>query len=307
MPPLSESEVTTDKSIGPNDIISVRGQYLYKRDRTRFFMKGIAFPVSVVERDSDDYNATAWIGILHQLKSLDLEYNTVRMYRMDPAIDYSEFFHAAASLGVYVLVPLTAPYGDGDLDRDTAAPGCYPRRLFEYGVSCLQNYLRYSNVLAGVLANEVMNAQHESWLAAPCIKAYGRDLKRYVKQHNLRPLPLIYAAQHSGIGVQIGDVTTMWLTLNYLTCRSSDSSNGMPSDLPSAAEAVDIFGVNVESWCSSQGSFVFNEDGRSASPYYSLWLGLHQSTVPLVFTEMGCSHVQFDRDNGLQKAGGTRD
>lgn len=301
MPTTSDAD-----AIGPNDIISVRGPYLYQRDGTRFFVKGVAFPVSVVET----YNATAWVGILQQLNSLmGLEhYNTVRIYRMDPGIDYSEFFRAAAKLGVYVLVPLTAQWGDGVMDRRVPAPGCYDRKLFEYGVACLRNYLRCPNVLAGLLANEVMDSRQDSWRAAPCIKAYGRDLKLYMRRHNMRPLPLIYAAQHSGIG-QVGDVGTMWLTLNYLTCSDGggkSSSNLLLQDASSSPPPpVDIFGVNVESWCSSRASFVFNEDG-SASSYYSLWLGLHQSTVPLVFTEMGCSHVQFDRDNGLHTPEGTR-
>jgi hypothetical protein len=307
MPP-SDTTVHNDP-IGPNDIISVNGQYLYKRDGTRFFVKGIAFPVSIVAT----YNATAWVDVLKQLHALDLAYNTVRIYRMDPALDYSEFFHAAASLGVYVIVPLTAESGPGVLARTRPAPDCYDNRhLFDYGVACLDNFLQYPNVLAGVLGNEVMNT-HDSWTAAPCIKAYGRDLKLYMQRNNRRPLPLIYAAQHSGIGAKVGDVGTMLLTLNYLTCKSqtrtkSDTSALVDEDLSSSSPVIDIFGVNVESWCSSQqDSFMFNEDGTSASSYYSLWLGLHQSTVPLVFTEMGCSHAQFDRDNGLATPQGTRD
>ena len=285
--------------IGPNDVVSVQGQYLYNRDGSRFFMKGIAFPVSVFE----SYNATAWIGILRQLAALDLEYNTVRVYRMDPSIDYAEFFETAASLGIYVIVPLTGSSGGAILDRGKAAPHCYTADLFEYGRASLENYLRHPNVLAGMLANEVMNNE-DSWKAAPCIRAYARDLKLYMRLHAYRRLPLIYAAQHSGIGGAGGDVSTMWLTLNYLTCKSSSISGNTPmATLPSS---VDVMGINVESFCSSQESFVFNEDGDAGS-YYSLWLGLHQSTVPLVFTEMGCSHSQFDRDNGLGTPGGIRD
>ncbi|KAL9180496.1 hypothetical protein ACHAXT_010949 [Thalassiosira profunda] len=288
------SSPSKSKAIGPNDVVTVHGQHLYTSDGARFMMKGIAFPVSAKE----SYNATAWIGILEQLHSFGLAYNTVRVYEMDPKIDYSEFFAAAASYGVYVIVPLTARAGHGVLSRDASAPKCYKRGLYEYGVAALQNYLQYPNVLGGLLANEVMNTE-ASWSAAPCIKAYARDLKGVMRRRNMRPLPLIYAAQHSGIG-QIGDVGTMWLTMNYLTCIGG---NG---DAPGSSSSIDVFGVNIESWCSSRQSFVRHEDG-SAGSYYSLWLGLHQSTVPLVFTEMGCSHMLFDRDNGLHTPEGTRD
>jgi Glucanosyltransferase len=318
--------------IGPNDIITVQGQYLYNRDGTRFFMKGIAFPVS--SNIEQPYNATAWIGILQQLHTLHLDhYNTVRIYRMDPSINYSAFFHAAAALGIYIIVPLTAETGPGVLSRDADAPTCYRRALLRYGASCLQNYLQYPNALAGLVANEVMNSR-DSWNAAPCIKAYARDLKIYMKfqlGNGYRPLPLIYAAQHSAIWSNVGNVGTMLLTLNYLTCKSSSlspsndndhhnqqlnvmsssssSSSSQSSSSSSSSEPpIDIFGVNVESWCSSLNTFVFNEDGKSAGSYYSLWLGLHDSTVPLVMTEMGCSHAQFDKDNGRgMVTGGTRD
>ncbi|KAL7490517.1 hypothetical protein ACHAWT_000218 [Skeletonema menzelii] len=304
----SSSSNTVKKSIGPNDIISVHGQYLYKPDGSRFFMKGIAFPVPLEQL----YNSTSWIDILTQLDALKLEYNTVRIYSMDPTIDYSDFFHAAAKLGVYVIVPLTGRSGDGVLDRNKAAPKCYTRQLYEYGISAINNYLRYSNVLAGLIANEVMNAE-DTWSAAPCIKAYARDIKLYMKGRNMRPLPMLYAAQHSGIGSE-GEVGMMWLTLNYLTCSggSGDVSKRRIASAASAPSApddasIDMFGVNIESWCSSKQSFVYEEDGKSAGSYYSLWLGLHQSTVPLIFTEMGCSHTLFNRDNGLHTSGGTRD
>ena len=267
------------------DIVTIDGKYLVKQDGSRFLMKGIGFPISIME----GYNATAWIGILHQLESLELDYNTVRIYDMDPSVDYSEFMNEAASLGVYVIVPLTASKGDGVLDRDKVAPKCYSRKLFKYGVSCLDNYLQYPNVVGGLLGNEVVNTL-ETWPAAPCVKAYGRDLKSYMQEKG-RSLPLIYAAQHSGIGAAYSADDVMKITMQYLTCGEA---------------AIDVFGVNIESWCSSQASFEHDEDGEVGS-YYSLWKSMQDSKIPLIFTEMGCSHDYFDKDNGLQDKYGTRD
>lgn len=177
------------------------------------------------------------------------------------------------------------------LDREKAAPKCYPRKLFNYGVSCLHNYLQFPNVLAGLLANEVVD-RIESWPAATCVKAYGRDLKLYMEESGLdRPLPLIYAAQHSGIGAAFSVDEAMQVTMDYLTC-----------DQP----AIDVFGVNIESWCSSLATFERDEDGEEGS-YYSLYQNMRASTIPLVFTEMGCSHDHFDKDNGLRDRDGTRD
>ncbi len=129
--------------ITAKDTIVVRGKHLYKRDGSRFSIRGIAFPTSSV-----DYNATSWLAILKQLRELDLQFNTVRLYRMDPLkVDYSEFIEGAAELGVYIIVPLTDAEGGGVLDRTLAAPKCYKKSLFNYGASALKVYLQHPNVL----------------------------------------------------------------------------------------------------------------------------------------------------------------
>lgn len=271
-------------------IVSARGNYLYQEDGTRFFVKGMAFPVPLKPHD---YNETAWIGILRQLKvDLKLDINTVRLYRMDPSVDYSGFFDYAASVGVYVIVPLTSASGDGNLDREKPAPKCYPCKLFQYGVASLRNYMQYPNTLAGVVGNEVINSL-PSWLTAPCVKAYVRDLKSYMARDMNRSLPLLYTAQNSGYGASVTADQAMFLTANYLTCTSDAKDDS----------SIDIFGVNIESWCSSTGTFETNDDGSIGS-YYSLWKTLHNTSAALVLAEMGCPQSLFNRDNGLQR---TRD
>ena len=163
-------------------------------------MKGIAFPVPLKPHD---YNETAWIGILRQVKvDLKLDINTVRLYQMDPSVDYSGFFDYAASVGVYVIVPLTPDSGAGVLDRDKPAPKCYMHNLFQYGVASLRNYMQYPNTLGGVVGNKVINSL-PSWLTAPCVKAYVRDLKSYMARDMDRSLPLLYTAQNSGFGASV--------------------------------------------------------------------------------------------------------
>jgi Glucanosyltransferase len=266
--------------IGPNDIVTVHGKYLVKQsDGSRFIVKGIAFPVSL-----NPYNARGWQAVLYQLHEAAPEVNTIRVYSMDPTIDYSAFFHTAAKLGIYILVPLTSADGHGVLDRNVAAPFCYSSRLFDYGRASVDNYGQYPNALAGVIANEVMNSLL-TWQAAPCILAYARDLKAYHSR-----LPLMYTAQHDSIGAAISASQAMKLTMDYLTC-----------DLDSA---IDIFGINIESWCSSTQQFDVNEDG-SVGTYKAVHDELANATRPVMFSEMGCSLTYFNKDNGLAK--GARD
>jgi hypothetical protein len=286
------------RPIGQNDTVSVQGRYLvYDNDPDRrFLMRGIAFPTTT--RSDAEYNLDGWMAVLDQLSDLT-DINTIRVYRMNCTHqnDYSTFINHAAELGIYVIVPLTAPTGGGVLDRKKKAPACYPRRLYEYGKACVNKFLKFPNVVAGVIGNEVMNSL-ETWFSAPCIKAYARDLKLYMvnykEKHDVSrrsALPLLYAAQHDSMTAAILTQEAMQMTLGYLACvDDADNFSG-----------IDIFGINVESWCSSLQTFHYNEDGITETSYYSLWQTFQNVSIPLIFSEMGCSKNLFNRDNGLQR------
>jgi len=282
--------------IGPNDVVTVKGKYLVKKNGKRFIMKGIAFPVPI---NPNEYNEQGWIAVLHQFHDLGLKYNTIRLYRTDPNIDYSGFFNEAANLGIYVIVPLTGAEGSGVLDRNKVAPNCYNPWLFGYGVDSLENFMRFPNILAGVIGNEVINTL-EAWHSAPCLKAYGRDLKNYMADQNYdrTPLPLVYAAQNAAFNAAVSVNHGLRVTHEYLTCTREGSAIDNIG-------AIDLFGVNVESWCSSKDTFDETEKGTEGT-YHSLWNDTHNATLPLIMTEMGCSHIDYNKDNGLSK-NGTRD
>ena len=97
-----------------------------------------------------------------------------------------------------------------------------------------------------------------AWKAAPCIKAYVRDLKLYMEENMDQSLPLVYTAQDNGIGAAVTAPEAMRLTANYLSCRRNKGDS-----------SIDVFGINVESWCSLTGTFKENDDG-SEGTYYSL-------------------------------------
>mmetsp|Transcript_5450 Transcript_5450/g.11592 ORF Transcript_5450/g.11592 Transcript_5450/m.11592 type:complete len:574 (+) Transcript_5450:91-1812(+) len=369
--------------ITPKDTIHVHGKHLYRTTDTTstpFTIRGIAFPTppEIYNPSTHGYNATTWLAILRQLRlppkkkevspiqdsnsgnsshpdiiteteaqnegGLGLNFNTIRLYRMYPdQIDYSEFLEGAAALGIYVIVPLTSAFGHGVLDRTSPAPKCYHPHLFHYGARALKKYLKYPNVLAGMVGNEVMNDE-KAWKAAPCVRAYARDLKLYmarmVEEGVLeRTLPLMYAGQDSSMigGADTDPNEVMKLTVDYLSCveygksvvvvnseedvdvgsvskqvalRASGSAGGGSwnfEDHKFGESPIDIFGLNVESWCSSTQTFEYNSDGTIGT-YYSLWKALKKSSVPIIFSEMGCPHSHFDRDDLERKTKeGTRD
>uniref|UniRef100_A0A7S1CU88 Glycoside hydrolase family 5 domain-containing protein n=1 Tax=Skeletonema marinoi TaxID=267567 RepID=A0A7S1CU88_9STRA len=315
--------------ITAEDTVVVRGKHLYKRDGSIFTIRGVAFPTPPEDDVGVFYNSSAWLDILKQLRELDLQFNTVRLYRMDPLkVDYSEFIEGAAELGVYIIVPLTAASGGGVLDRTLPAPKCYKKSLFNYGANALYQYLKHPNVLGGVVGNEVMNDE-TSWLAAPCVRSYARNLKlfmdRLVQEKIVqRTLPLIYAAQDSSVlgGAEMDSDTIVKLTADYLTCGETGKgtivadvagdeamTHGMQhfSENRFGMSPIDIFGINIESWCWSRQDYYYNPDG-SLGAYFSLWKALQATSVPVIFSEMGCPHQLFDRDDPLHRnVEGTRD
>jgi len=346
------------------DRVIVKDNYLvYQKDPSRrFFVKGIAFPVAPIHEhknndDHDDeyssfYNAKGWIAILRQLRKASPHINTIRLYELYDVHDYSEFFHEAARLGFYLVLPLTSGQAStgGILNRNKPAPHCYTEDLYHYGTTIVDSILlnttsiansivsTYPNILAAVLGNEVMNSL-PAWQAAPCILAFGRDLKRHAlstlqqqtfqtdheedlirRLHDLLP-PFMYATQHDGIGAAVSPAEMVQWTLEYMaTCAANNHILVRSSDQP--ISVIDIFGINIESWCSSEQQFGVNSDGtigtyldlyQQLAALQSIQIGNDSNNeteshgtpvqVPILFSEVGCSKQLFNRDNGLRTPG----
>jgi hypothetical protein len=167
-----------------------------------------------------------------------------------------------------------------------------------------------------------------SWRAAPCVRSYARNLKLFMDQLVddgvvQRTLPLIYAEQDSSVlgGAETNSDTIVKLTADYLTCAETGKGTiveDVAGDGPThgirhfkenrfGISPIDIIGINIESWCSSTQDFWYNPDGTRGS-YFSLWSALQETSVPVIFTEMGCPHKLFDRDDPEHKTvAGTRD
>ena len=104
----------------------------------------------------------------------------------------------------------------------------------------------------------------------------------------------MYAAQDSATigGATVDKDEVMKLTVDYLTCVEGSAAE--------EEKPIDIYGVNIESWCSSTQDYYQNPDG-TVGTYYSLWQSLRQSSIPIIFSEMGCPHSQFDKDDLKRK------
>lgn len=317
MPPLPPNPPTpippSFKTVNP---IIVRGNFLYDSvTGDRFFAKGVAynprnehydksFGQSVkVENWTDhcvpgrpkggewtytedviaDEHEDVWSVDLEAIA--DLGANTVRLYNVDPQNNHSKFMEKALSLGLYVIVPLNGK--DWGYLPAFASPNCYTQEIegygnvgvnaFSFAKQVVQEFSRYNNTLLLTVANELAQNDKNGWSAFPCVKALTRDVHRYQAEcgQTMRRVPLIYSDVDMGAGDR-GEVAA------YLTCELDDED-----------DAVDVYGLNVYSWCDEVYPGAGKADNFQYSPYYEIQKDFKDISVPFLFTEFGCNLGAF--------------
>lgn len=264
-----------------SNVIEVRGNSLYDSVTNRSFSgKGIAFP-NVGENVSD------WINVLHRINNLSSEINLVRIYSPPTCALNSDcfvpFIQEADALGVYLLVPGSGvQWGWLPINPDGCGTGnvtgamCYRAGgVLGWGQTIVQRF-NYPNTLAIVVANE-FDQRSSMWQFQGVIKAYSRDLKSYMNMCNtnsesptfgkMRQIPLAFASSDDGGNSRV------FPKADYYFCGSSDIS-------------IDIFGLNVERWCSPT-------PGRIEYQNIDAIVSERKYPGAFSFTEMGCPDSIF--------------
>lgn len=252
----------------------------------RFYVKGMTYGYEV-ENTYKKY----WKQAIDNIAAVKGT-NTVRIYNVNPAIDvdgfpkvntnYDEFMQYMQSQGLYVLVPLTppgfAPWGNCPLNREGLPPlnstaTCYPSCLLSYAQSVINVFSKYTNTLSFIIGNEVMNGDN-TWGAAPCVKAFARDVKAYMNscRSSMRPIPLTYSSADTPGSTPPHSPDVMdALKAQYLSCDGSAS--------------IDIYGLNLYRWCSDQDTF--------EKVYQKLQDELESLSIPVIMTEMDCTDFYY--------------
>lgn len=264
---------TTPAPAWNSNPIEVRGSHMYDAvTGESFFARGIAFPDLAEDATIDDYIAT-----IVRLKGLSSNFNMIRMYKYPGCIWQDEqgwcmqpFFEQADKLGIYVLLAATGKLS-GFLPSSgfTNAQDCYQKGdVLTLGKQIIQKF-NYPNALAIVIGNEFLGITDFSVISV--LKAYARDLKAYMDMcHNdvespshgaFRKIPILYASNDDS-----GDALDMQKAA-YLFCDSAEVS-------------IDIFGLNIERWCTPSTN----------SSYDSVqnWVSEANHPGAFIFSEMGC-------------------
>ncbi|CAE8712048.1 unnamed protein product [Polarella glacialis] len=292
--------------------IIIRGNLLYEAEKgKRFVAKGIAYNPRNINWKGVDEGPGSQTCKAGQPKFPTLEYtadvtadeheaefsealkviaklgaNTVRLYNVNPSNSHAKFMNLAASLGIYVLVPLTRM--DWGFLPAFPSPDCYEKVLEGYGhvgVNLLtsaklivQEFSKYTNTLMFVVANELPVNDKNGFAAYPCVKSLTRDIHRYQAScaEGMRRVPLIYADVDMG-------APDRGIIAKYMTC-----------ELESPDDAVDAYGLNVYSWCDENYLDEHKRVNFRYSPYQAVLDDFGGYDKPLLFTEFGCNTGVFE-------------
>mmetsp|Transcript_98855 Transcript_98855/g.250894 ORF Transcript_98855/g.250894 Transcript_98855/m.250894 type:complete len:628 (-) Transcript_98855:294-2177(-) len=309
-------EPPTVQSVNP---IVIKGNFLYDSvTGKRFFAKGTSYNPRMESYDPNgrskgkpcaagnavktsytadvisDSNEQRWTEDLKAIANMGA--NTIRLFNIDAGQDHTKFMTAAASYGIYVIIPLNSK--DYGFLPAFPSPSCYTMNMtFEvansdgstrpygnvgvnvlsYGKQIVKQFSQYDNLLFFTVNNEFAMNDKEGFAGFQCVKALTRDIHQYQRScaASMRRVPLIYSDYDMGPPDRA-------VVARYLTCA-----------LDSEDDAIDAYGLNVYSYCEKAYPGDGKADNFEYSPYKDIKKDFKDFSVPVLFTEFGCVEGDF--------------
>jgi hypothetical protein len=241
------------------DPVTVKGNAFFVGDE-RFYIRGLDYQPGGSSKLTDPLAST-------DICERDIEYfkklgiNTVRVYSIDNTANHDECMQKLADAGIYLIADVNIPYAS--IARDEGAACSYNSLYLEQVFATVLALSKYDNTLGFFAANEVIN-DVPSTAAAPYVKAVVRDMKTFLKNRDLRAIPVGYSA---------ADIEENRLqSANYFNCGDDETAR------------VDMFGFNDYSWC-GKSSFTTSGYDQQVEEFSNY-------SLPLFFSEFGCNTVR---------------
>lgn len=252
------------------EYFGTRGVDYYPRPNTG------ALDANNLDLFTEDFKSI-WQRDIPQFEALNA--NAIRLYAVDPKTDHSAFMCALQSAGIYVIVDMGANCEGCEITADEA-PACYPASYKQRGIDIINEFSKYTNVLAFSGGNEINHrtAGNPAQWNAPCQKKFVRDMRAYIdmcsSSKSMRKIP---------VGVVMAD-TDREANAAYYNCKGDDDP----------FETVEWYGINVYVECDDISDPTqatgFNELRDS---FKSL-----KMPVPTLLTEFGCTSTAFPTVDG---------
>ncbi|KAF2278890.1 uncharacterized protein EI97DRAFT_456323 [Westerdykella ornata] len=229
--------------------ISVKGTKFFTSDGEQFFVRGIAYQLVPDDPLVDNKQCELDAKLMKTVGA-----NSIRVYHVEPDADHDACMKTFADAGIYVWL---------DLDTfNTQIEQDHPRwnqTQVEAFQKVMDAFHEYDNLAGLFVGNEVITKENGT-VAAPYIKAAGRDMKAYRDSKAYRNIPIGYSAADIAYNRP--------MLQNYLACGDNSS------------EALDFFALNTYSWCgdSSYQQSGYKERVREAQ----------ELNIPIFISETGC-------------------
>ncbi|KAF7512682.1 hypothetical protein GJ744_000249 [Endocarpon pusillum] len=264
---LAATALLASSALAQLDPIVIKGsKFFYKTNGTQFFIKGVAYQQDIQGggNSSTSTNSsyhdplTDGAACRRDIPLLqELQTNTIRVYAINPDQDHTECMKLLSDAGIYVIADLSEP----KTSINRASPR-WDSQLYDRYTSVVDLMSQYTNTLGFFAGNEVSN-EASNTNASAFVKAAVRDMKKYIKDRNYRPM---------GVGYATNDDAEIRSDMEaYFNCGPAE-------------ESIDFWGYNIYSWCgdSSYQESGYDQRTREFSSY----------TVPVFFAEYGCNQVQ---------------
>ena len=168
--------------------ISVKGNAFFKGDE-RFYIRGVDYqPGGSGDLADPIADTDGCKRDVEKFKSLGL--NTIRVYSVDNSKDHDECMNALADAGIYLVLDVNTPkYSINRKEPKQSYNDVYLQYIF----ATVEMFAKYKNTLAFFSGNEVVNDDKSS-STAPYVKAVTRDIRQYLRERDLRTVPVGYSA-----------------------------------------------------------------------------------------------------------------
>lgn len=264
---LAATALLASSALAQLDPIVIKGsKFFYETNGTQFFMKGVAYQQDIqgggngsTSTDSSYQDPLADAAACRRDIPLlqELQTNTIRVYAINPEQDHTECMQLLTDAGIYVIADLSEPR----TSINRAAPR-WDSQLYDRYTSVIDLMSQYTNTLGFFAGNEVSNEMSNT-NASAFVKAAVRDMKKYIRDRNYRPM---------GVGYATNDDAEIRSDMEaYFNCGPAE-------------ESIDFWGYNIYSWC---GESSYEESG-----FDQRTLEFSSYTVPVFFAEYGCNQVQ---------------
>ena len=210
----------------------------------------------------------------------------------------------------------------GSYEREEA--NCYPPCLLSYGEAIIKMFAPHEHTLAFVVGNEVL--QH-SVMAAPCVRQYALDLKRYMRRCRAtsRQVLLAYAGADAGAPRASGMLPwldgpdTAWeqqlitsspcvyqnpvsetnrAKARFLACADGDGGIAGWSD-DTGVRPIDIFALNYYRWCHYPDNDLNGDSSVHVQDLKCALDRIADAPVAVMLGEYGCAVVRTDENHPL--------